>query len=226
MRALRNFVILVCELVIFALLVIFAVENVRAVQYRFIGNTFTGNVWWTVAGAALLGFLFALLMLGPGTLSARWRSRNLYRAHGRMEQQLTDLQTEHERLQAEHANVLNERDRLQRSLTAMSEPSAATAGAGAGAGAATTRYAPTSPIGAQTDGATRTETRTETRTDGAVQTTAPATPADADETNEPVAPEEGGWRGTLRRLREGRGSAPDEMEPMDTPQENPPAPTA
>ena len=211
MRGMRNFIVLVCELVIFALLVIFAVENRRPAQYTFIGNTFTGNVWWTVAGSALLGFLFALFMLSPGTLAARWRSRTLFRERERREQELAELRGEHERLQGEHARVLNERDRLQRSVAAMSDVSATSA-----------EPATSAPLAAPNNGATRTDTQTDMRTDTAVQTTAPETPAGVnEETDQPVA-RENGWRDRLRRLREGGGSTPDEMGPT----ESPPAPTA
>lgn len=214
MRGLRNFIVLVCELVIFALLVIFAVENHRPEQYTFLGNTFTGNVWWTVAGSALLGFLFALLALGPAALAARWRNRTLFRQQEHRQQELAELRADHERLQSEHARVLNERDRLQRSVTALSEATPASAEPAT----SQARYAPT-------DGATRTDTRTDARTDTSAQSPAPVQTAGPDDETDQSVTQDVGWRGRLRRLREGPGTppeTPDEMGPTDSP----PAPTA
>ncbi|HLJ80765.1 MAG TPA: hypothetical protein VKT52_04695 [Ktedonobacterales bacterium] len=233
MRWLTNLIVTICEIIIVALLVIFAVENIRFARYTFIGNTFAGNVWWTVAGSALLGFIFALLMLAPGRVAVGMRSRTLGREHGRVGQELANLRGEHERLQAEHARVLNERDQLRSALAVTSSVNARNAG-NAGNGKTATSYG-------ATDGATMTDTdratqtaRTQTgpQTDAqmaetSAQSVAPQ-PQDgmnqdgvSDEANQPAAQDEG-WRGRFRRLREGSGTTQDEM---GTPN-SPPAPTA
>lgn len=227
MRGLRNVIVLICELVIFALLVIFAVENIRPVQYSFLGHTFTGNVWWTVAGSALLGFLFALLMLGPGTLAARWRSRNLSRTHGRTEQELANLRGEHERLRAEHARVLNERDQLRSALAVTSSVNARNAGnaeTGTSYGATDGTNEPHGINGAAQPVEARTETQmmeTSAQSD-ALQSRDGMNQDDMRYEENPQAAQDEGWRGRFRRLREGSGATQDEM---DTPN-SPPVPTA
>lgn len=210
MRGLRNFIVLICELIIFALLVIFAVENIRSARYTFIGNTFTGNVWWTVAGSALLGFLFALLLLGPGTIAAGLRSRSLRREHDRIGQEFAALRDEHERLRAEHARTVRERDQLRSSLSSVSAANAANA-------ANATRYS-------ANDGTTRYDANEGVaQTSANVQNTVPQSAAGVNYDEASPQPEQGtGWRGRLHRLRTGGGTTADEM---GTPN-SPPAPTA
>lgn len=204
MRGLTNLIVTLCEIIIVVLLVIFAIENIRAERYTFIGNTFAGNVWWTVAGSALLGFLFAALALGPGRVVAGLRSRNLSRTQERTGQELSALRGEHERLQAEHARVLSERDQLQ---SALATSSAANATNAENMSRQAT-YAPAAEV-APGDGA---------NTDyNYAQGGAPQTPAGANyDVNQQGAPE-GGLRGRLRRLRSG--------DEFGTPN-SPPAPTA
>ncbi|MGH2516056.1 MAG: hypothetical protein ACRDHP_10420, partial [Ktedonobacterales bacterium] len=201
MRSLTNILVTLCEFIILVLLVIFAVENIRAERYTFIGNTFAGNVWWTVAGSALLGFIFAALALGPGRVAVGLRSRKLSREHGRTGQELAALRGEHEQLQAEHARVLSERDQLQSALattntaTVESAPSQRTYSA---------NPADEPGVGTVSDGTN-------------AQYTAPQTSPGANYDASQQGTREGGLRGTLRRLRAG-----DETRTPNSP----PAPTA
>jgi uncharacterized integral membrane protein len=99
-------------------LAIFAVENIRAERYRFLGMTFTGNVWWVVTGAALLGFLVAGLLLVPGRIAAAWRGRRLSRQAGRREHDLTTARAQDAQHQAELRLAIAERDHQHAQLAA------------------------------------------------------------------------------------------------------------
>jgi uncharacterized integral membrane protein len=110
MRTLRSLLHVVPAVVLFVVLAIFVVENIRTERYTFLGNTITGNVWWIVTAAALLGFVAAATLLVPGRVSAGWRSRRLGREAGRHEQELTTVQAQNAQHVAELSQVTAERD--------------------------------------------------------------------------------------------------------------------
>jgi uncharacterized integral membrane protein len=110
MRRLRFLVVGVPSVVLCIVLALFVVENIRAERYTFLGNTFTGNVWWIVTGAALLGFLLAALLFVPGRISTGWRRRSLSRQADRREQDLTTVRAQQAQLRAELSQVTAERD--------------------------------------------------------------------------------------------------------------------
>ena len=86
MRRLISFLIGLIVLVAVIVLVVFSLENVRNVQVTFLGNVITASLWWFVVGAAILGFLVALLLLTPGRVVAGWRgwtSGRMIRRHWR-----------------------------------------------------------------------------------------------------------------------------------------------
>lgn len=99
-------------------LAIFVVENIRAERYNVLGMTFTGNVWWVVTGAALLGFLVAALLLVPGRIAAGWRGRRLSRQAGQHERDLTTARAQDARHQAELRLAIAERDHRHAELAA------------------------------------------------------------------------------------------------------------
>ncbi|MGH2485920.1 MAG: hypothetical protein ACRDHE_07910, partial [Ktedonobacterales bacterium] len=125
MREVRHLIVTLAEIVIVVLLAIFAVGNIRAARYNFAGASFAGNVWWTVAGSALLGFLFAALLMGPGRVSSGARGRGLSQQQA---QELGALRTENERLRGQHAQAVSERDQYRAALassTPVNQPAAA-----------------------------------------------------------------------------------------------------
>lgn len=120
MRGLFRFIGLLLAAIIIAALAIFAVENISLVPLRYVGKTFTGNLWWICVGSAVLGFILAFLLLAPGRVAAGWRGRTLGRERMRLQDDLAvvrareaQLRTEHEHLRAEHAQVAAERDQLR-----------------------------------------------------------------------------------------------------------------
>ncbi len=154
MRGFFSFIAEVIAIVIIAALAIFAVENVLATHVSFLGRGFTADLWWLVVGAAVLGFILALLLLTPGRVAAGWRSMVLQREGARRERDLsqlreqhTRLQAEHERLQADHAQLAAEHDQLQAQRTPAARPiaSAAPTTPSTGAAAPTTPPTPTAP---------------------------------------------------------------------------------
>jgi len=125
MRWLTSFVVTICDVIIVVALVIFAGENTHADQFRFLGGSFSGNVGWIVAGAAILGFLFAFLLLAPGRIASNWRARGLRRERERSEQELATLHGEHEQLRVEHARMVGERNQMRSALVTASAANAA-----------------------------------------------------------------------------------------------------
>jgi N-glycosidase YbiA len=122
--------------VIIAALAIFVVQNTGSQPMTFLGYRFTTSIGWVVGGGAILGFIFAFLLLAPGRLAAGWRGRTLARERARLEQELAAVRSErqrleadHERLQSEHRQVVAERDRLQTRPMTPAAPPASTAAA-------------------------------------------------------------------------------------------------
>jgi uncharacterized integral membrane protein len=113
MRLVRNTFVAICVAVILVVLAIFAVQNIRSTPVRFIGYSFPLDIWWISTGSALLGFLLAILLIGPGRIAAAWRTRRLTRERAERDRQLVTLQQEHETLRAQHAHLQAEREGLQ-----------------------------------------------------------------------------------------------------------------
>jgi hypothetical protein len=110
MRPLRVLLRIGPAVVLFIVLAIFVVENIRTERYAFLGNTITGNVWWIVTAAALLGFVAAAALLVPGRVAVGWRSRRMGREAGRREQDLTTVRAQNAQHVAELSQVTAERD--------------------------------------------------------------------------------------------------------------------
>src|SRR5262249_24906423 len=80
---------------------------------------------WIVAGAALLGFLLAFLLLIPGRLASAWRSWTAGRQAQALEERLLELRQAYARLQGSHRLLLDEHDRMMDQMLA---PGTAAAG--------------------------------------------------------------------------------------------------
>jgi len=189
-------IVLILEFIIVLLLVIFAVENIRSETYNFLGITIPGNVWWTVAGSALLGFLFAVLALGPGRVAAGWRNHRLGRQGAQTGQELATLQAEHAQLQAEHALVVNEREQYRAALASATQANG-------------TDVAPVDPVLYESVRPTDTSVR-----NAQPQTlSTPVAPTDQS-ADQPGSTQGGqqrtGWRGAFQRLRTGENPAQDD----------------
>lgn len=113
MRAFRNrlSVFLACAVVV--VLAIFAIGNLTPVRVQVVGQFFPANLWWIVAGSALLGALFSFLLLAPGRRAAGWRNRTLGRAGARREQDVRTMQEQHLQLQAQHGVLQAQQRQLQ-----------------------------------------------------------------------------------------------------------------
>ena len=120
MRGFFAFIAWLIMAAIVAALAIFAVQNAGSATTHLLGWTFSIQIWWIAIGAAILGFVLAFLLVAPGSVAARWRSRGLQRERMRLEQQMAQMHAErdqlgesHEQLRAEHRTVVAERDRLR-----------------------------------------------------------------------------------------------------------------
>ncbi|HEV2405697.1 MAG TPA: hypothetical protein VGR88_09600 [Ktedonobacterales bacterium] len=202
MREVRHLLVTIAEIVIVVLLAIFAVGNIRADRYNFAGTSFAGNVWWTVVGSALLGFIFAALLLGPGRVSSGARGRGLSR---QQEQELGGLRTENERLRGQYAQAVSERDQYRAALA-----SAMPANQGTNQPVATTsqtnqRTAPDYVL-TQRDGVSP-----DMQGQTATTPVAPMT-----QTDQTTTTPESGWRGAFRRRRDGGSAADETLMPDNT----------
>ncbi len=245
MRGLRNFFVSILSAIIIVVLAIFAVQNLQGITTRFLGFTFTPNVWWVSIGSAVLGFILALLILAPGRIATGWRARRLDRERYRTEQEMSILRQEHESLRAQHAHIQaereglqTERDQLRARLAAAHEERAPVAGSSTAypvSAGATDGYgepdAPTSYRGDETVYAPRPHRDgTETVTQPDVRTDTRAEPAEPAETAEPAGQRErrhsqlgvgGRLRGMFSRPREETGQGDQGWS-----NDQPPAPTA
>lgn len=119
MREVKHLVVTFAEIIIVVALAIFAVGNIRSATYHFAGTSFTGNVWWIAVGSAVLGFLFAVLLMGPSRSVAGLRGRDVRRQQEQNAQDLMALRREHERLRGQYAQVATERDHYRSMVESM-----------------------------------------------------------------------------------------------------------
>ncbi|HLZ21031.1 MAG TPA: LapA family protein [Ktedonobacterales bacterium] len=113
MRAFRNRVSVLLACAVVVVLAIFAIGNLTPVRVQFVGQFFPANLWWIVAGSALLGALVSFFLLAPGRVAAGWRNRILGRAGARREQDVRTMQEQHQQLQAEHSVLQAQQGQLQ-----------------------------------------------------------------------------------------------------------------
>jgi uncharacterized integral membrane protein len=207
MRGFFTFIASVIAIVIIAALAIFAVQNMLTLRVSFLGRSLTADLWWLVVGAAVLGFILALLLLAPGRVAAGWRSMVLQREAARRERELGQLReqhmrlrTEHGRLQADHAQLETEHDQLQAQRTPAAWPPA--------------HAAPTTPAAAAAPTAppTTTAPAPKAAASGATtpQPTAPAapTPAQSTQPTQTAVPAGQGGHPEQEQARTQRPTAP------------------
>lgn len=109
---------LVAAILVLALAV-FALQNLDGVPVHFLGYTGSGNVWWLVLAAAVLGFVVAFLLMLPGRVAASWRIQGLSRQMQRQDEELasvrqqqTDVETERGQFQQQYQQLQAQRDQL------------------------------------------------------------------------------------------------------------------
>jgi uncharacterized integral membrane protein len=109
---------LVAAILVLALAV-FALQNLDGVPVHFLGYTGSGNVWWLVLAAAVLGFAVAFLLMLPGRVAASWRIQGLSRQMQRQDEELasvrqqqTDVETERSQFQQQYQQLQAQRDQL------------------------------------------------------------------------------------------------------------------
>jgi len=117
MRAAAAFIVGILVIAFIVGLVIFGLQNEAIRGYSFLGLTFTFPVWAMVALAALAGFILGLLVVTPARASAEAGHRAMRATLRRQENELAQMRTANEQLQgqlsalqAEHGNVVRERD--------------------------------------------------------------------------------------------------------------------
>lgn len=116
------------------LALIFLVQNLHTEQLVFFGRVYVTNFALALAGAAVLGFLLALVLVVPSRIATALYARALERELGQLEQKVAQgsEQREHllerqerlllryERLFADHGEMVAERDRLRAQLRSIS----------------------------------------------------------------------------------------------------------
>lgn len=113
MRAFRNRVSILLSSAVVIVLAVFAIGNVTPVRVQFAGQFFPANLWWIVAGSALLGALFSFILPAPGRVAAGWRNRTVGRAAARRDQDVRTMQEQHQQLQAQHSVLQAQQGQLQ-----------------------------------------------------------------------------------------------------------------
>jgi uncharacterized integral membrane protein len=104
-------------------LAVFAVENIHTVSATFLNQGFTVHLWWIAIGAALAGLILGVLMMAPGRIDAGKRAIMYRQDIEQRDQELHNLQSEHERMVNERERLIAERERVRAASTAVA-PSA------------------------------------------------------------------------------------------------------
>jgi uncharacterized integral membrane protein len=117
MRAILGFLGSLLVVAAVALLVVFVIQNTQAAHASVAGQSFATSLGWLIGGAAILGFLVAVVLTLPGWAAAGRRGRRLRRTTLRAEQELEaqrrqhdQLRDQHERLQAMHRQIVTDRN--------------------------------------------------------------------------------------------------------------------
>ena len=126
MRTLLSSLIAILTAAIVVGLSIFVVQNSQSEQFSYLGGSLHADKGVIVAGAAVLGFLLAFLLLIPGRLASAWRGWSVGRQAQALEQRLSALREEYAGLQGSHRLLLKEHDRV---MGQMLTPAAAAAAA-------------------------------------------------------------------------------------------------
>jgi uncharacterized integral membrane protein len=102
---------------------VLVVQNTQSEQFTFLGATVSGNKGGVVAGAVLVGFVLAVLLLLPGRLASAWHRAHIHRQARTLEQRLVALREEHAQLNGGHQRLAEEHGLvLDRVLPSPSSP--------------------------------------------------------------------------------------------------------
>ena len=118
MRILMSFLVGISMAAVAVGLGVVVTENSQSEHFMFLGTTFQGNKGWILAGAVVLGFLLAILLLIPGRLAGaqhRWTLRRQARAQ---EDRMRALREQHAELQGSHRSLLAEHQRVMQQVLA------------------------------------------------------------------------------------------------------------
>jgi hypothetical protein len=118
MRILMSFLVGISMAAVAVGLGVLVTENSESEHFMFLGTIFQGNKGWILAGAVVLGFLLAILLLIPGRLAGarhRWTLRRQARAQ---EDRMRELREQHAELQGSHRSLLEEHQRVMQQVLA------------------------------------------------------------------------------------------------------------
>jgi len=118
MRILMSFLVGIIMAAVAVGLGVLVTENSQSEHFMFLGIAFQGNKGWILAGAVVLGFLLAILLLIPGRLASarhRWTLRRQARAQ---EDSMRALREQHAELQGSHRSLLEEHQRVMQQVLA------------------------------------------------------------------------------------------------------------
>ena len=118
MRILMSFLVGIIMAAVAVGLSVLVAENSQSAHFIFLGTTFQGNKGWILAGAVLLGFFLAILLLIPGRLASarhRWTLRQQARSQ---EDRMRALREQHAELQGSHRSLLEEHQRVMQQVLA------------------------------------------------------------------------------------------------------------
>jgi hypothetical protein len=108
-RFLLSYVIVTIAGIVMA---IFLALNHYKVSLDVFGPEYSISLAWVMGGAALLGFVVALLLLLPGHIATSVNAWTLNREVGYLEEQLAQSQDAHDRLLAKHEHFLDGHQRI------------------------------------------------------------------------------------------------------------------
>ena len=118
MRILMSFLVGIIMAAVAVGLSVLVAENSQSENFIFLGTTFQANKGWILAGAVLLGFFLAILLLIPGWLASarhRWTLRRQARSQ---EDRMRALREQHAELQGSHRSLLEEHQRVMQQVLA------------------------------------------------------------------------------------------------------------
>ncbi|MBF6589540.1 MAG: DUF1049 domain-containing protein [Ktedonobacterales bacterium] len=112
MRALISFLIGILTAAAIAAFGLLVMQNAQSAHLNFLGTSLDGASGWMVAGAAVVGFLLAFLLLIPGRLASAIRGWSLSRQSETLERKLATLREQYAQLQGSHERLLAEHQRV------------------------------------------------------------------------------------------------------------------
>lgn len=108
MRTVIAFFVGIATAAVVAGLGVLVVQDTQSEQFTFLGVTLSGDKGAVVAGAVVLGFVLAVLMLLPGRLASAWHRAQIQRQTRALEERLRALREEHAQLNGGHQRLVQE----------------------------------------------------------------------------------------------------------------------